>query len=81
MLNFNAVEHSNLVLTSENLIYKMAANEISEQICWLQSKIKIKTYYWGIIVFNMSFFHVLITEYESDSSILLSISPFSARSL
>lgn len=45
MLNFNAVEHSNLVLTSENLIYKMAANEISEQICWLQSKIKIKTYY------------------------------------
>lgn len=62
MLNFNAVEHSNLVLTSENLIYKMAANEISVKICWLQSKIKIKTNDWGIIVFNKFFFHVLITE-------------------
>lgn len=43
MLNFNAIEHSNLVLTRANLIYKMDANEISEKICWLQSKIKIKT--------------------------------------
>lgn len=43
MLNFNAIEHSNLVLTRENLIYKMAANETSEKICWLQSKIKIQT--------------------------------------
>lgn len=61
MLNFNAIEHSNLVLTSGNLIYKMAANEISEKISWLQSKIKIKTNDLGIIVFNKFFFHMLIT--------------------